>query len=483
MNKINNAYINALLADAAYVENLAGGSLAGALKERMTEPVANFIANNFEVITQQETGDIVGSGFDATVWRGKLGTLYSGEVYISFQGSLGFADFADDDDLALKWAATEQITDMINWWKRITTPKGEMVQQFKLVPIAGEVIPILYQTDDAEGTGELVGVTSVHVNGHSLGGHLASVFVRFFGGMVNIEDVYTYNSAGFNIISELFFKQLDFLLQTGGSEFYEGQNNYFAENGISITTNDWWFNQIGIRQEIFNEESSILIYQNHSIYKLVDTLALGNLLGKLDKNLTLKTLNDLLSQASNETESSLEKALDQFRQLILNKTNDTLVGDDNEEAPSRVNYHENLAELEESKIFQALTKHDNLQIQATTAALAVQDNEIGIAHRYALAKLNAYALIGVDYSQHNNGELDLYDAKNNIGQMTQNWLTDRNTLLSIKNILNKYDFDYQKVFSLDYNGSYWGVGESGDLKDFPELRQFKGKNLKIIDKD
>ena len=31
-------------------------------------------------------------------------------------------------------------------------------------------------------TGNLVGVTSVQVNGHSLGGHLASSFARIFGG-------------------------------------------------------------------------------------------------------------------------------------------------------------------------------------------------------------------------------------------------------------------------------------------------------------
>ncbi|WP_037587812.1 calcium-binding protein [Stenoxybacter acetivorans] len=117
----------------------------------------------------------------------------------------------------------------------------------------------------------------------------------------------------------------------------------------------------------------------------------------------------------------------------------------------------------------------------TSLAQFTQDNDNGLAYRYALKELNSFVVLGADYNQ--NGELDLYDAENSTGQMTQNWLTDRNTLLSIKNILNKYDLDYQKVFSLNYNGSYWGVGESGDLKDFPELRQFKGKNLKIIDKD
>lgn len=52
---VNNAHINALLADAAYVGNL-GLALTPAdlISERMTEPLANYIGENFSVVTQVE---------------------------------------------------------------------------------------------------------------------------------------------------------------------------------------------------------------------------------------------------------------------------------------------------------------------------------------------------------------------------------------------------------------------------------------------
>lgn len=75
MPAIKETYINALLADAAYAERLldgdAGLSLVEKLQDRMTPTVAAFIAANFEVAAHKESDDTVGSGFDATVWRGK----------------------------------------------------------------------------------------------------------------------------------------------------------------------------------------------------------------------------------------------------------------------------------------------------------------------------------------------------------------------------------------------------------------------------
>lgn len=48
-----------------------------------------------------------------------------------------------------------------------------------------------------ETLGRLVGATSVQVNGHSLGGHLATAFTRIFGSAWGVEHVGTFNSAGF----------------------------------------------------------------------------------------------------------------------------------------------------------------------------------------------------------------------------------------------------------------------------------------------
>ncbi|WP_037586365.1 hypothetical protein [Stenoxybacter acetivorans] len=266
MNKLNSVYINALLADAAYVEDLAtltGGALADALETRMTKPVANFIGNNFEVITQQETGDIIiiSSGFDATVWRGKANTDYDGQVYLSMRGtepgSIIGGDGLADVDLAFNSAARKQIGDMVNWWLRASAPVGEMAKQIAYVELPTNYLPNFFITgNEVEGTGELADVTSVYINGHSLGGHLASAFARIFGGSVNISGIDTFNSAGFLATSELVFINMAWALGISDGDFYAGQNNYFAENGINITTNDWYHNQIGEKQEIFNKQAA-----------------------------------------------------------------------------------------------------------------------------------------------------------------------------------------------------------------------------------
>lgn len=81
-NSLHNAFINALLADAAYVDDLnTGRNLATVLAPRLTPTLAQYLADNFVVVTQKLTNDLTESGFDATVWRGKDNTPDAGKVY------------------------------------------------------------------------------------------------------------------------------------------------------------------------------------------------------------------------------------------------------------------------------------------------------------------------------------------------------------------------------------------------------------------
>jgi len=60
MNTINNAYINALLADAAYIDltkGISNADLGKALNEPLTKSQAQFIATNFEVIASENKSD------------------------------------------------------------------------------------------------------------------------------------------------------------------------------------------------------------------------------------------------------------------------------------------------------------------------------------------------------------------------------------------------------------------------------------------
>jgi pimeloyl-ACP methyl ester carboxylesterase len=175
------------------------------LTKLMTLTQATFIAANFEVIGAENNSDIplYGSGFDATVWRGKAGSDYAGQVFVSMRGtepSPG-ADLVADGSLATRGIPYEQIRDMANWWLRATAKQGDEVKQIK---VDSFVTPSLTSYTFAAGTavkatGELYGQVGniTAVNGHSLGGYLATAFTRLFRVQANVTQTSTFNSAGF----------------------------------------------------------------------------------------------------------------------------------------------------------------------------------------------------------------------------------------------------------------------------------------------
>ncbi len=201
MTTIHDAYINALLADAAYAINSeveSGNDLTtvSKLNERMTPTLTQYISDNFTVVTSVDTSEYLGSGFDATVWRGKAGTEFAGRTYVSMKGTEGLSDFITDLDLTVSGAAKNQIVDMVNWWLKNTAAAGQPAKQIALAVNNG-LVAVFVNAPTVLGTGILSNVSNVIVDGHSLGGHLATAFTRLFGGQWPVEHTYTYNSAGF----------------------------------------------------------------------------------------------------------------------------------------------------------------------------------------------------------------------------------------------------------------------------------------------
>ena len=262
--KISEAFINALLADATYAlgskteDGMTGTKLEdcneGKLKERMTPALAKYIGDNFTVVTHIETDDIIGSGFDATVWKDNN----SGKLYVSMQGTVGMADFLADISLAtLNSAAGRQLVDMVNWWLCISTPKGEMAQQIKILAHSSGADFVFVNAPPVAGEGLITAEDlekGIEVNGHSLGGYLASAFTRLFGTQANVSHTSTFNSAGFAPGSEEVFVNLQNLIGVGNGlgcfPNASEQTNYFAANGINVTTNSFWFNQVGQRDVV-----------------------------------------------------------------------------------------------------------------------------------------------------------------------------------------------------------------------------------------
>jgi len=242
-----------------------------------TQPQATYLLANFDILTQtlSPTG-----GFDATVWKGKKGTEFAGQVYVSMRGTAGATDIADDISLAARGIPYEQIRDMANWWLKATAKAGEIVQQIRVdsfstpqTVVNGLVIPGTTSYTFAAGTpvkatGELFGQVNAiqSVNGHSLGGYLATAFTRLFG--ANVKEVDTFNSAGFsdaagvNVNTE--FNKLVSLLgiDARGTGSFESagakQTNFRAGNGVSVTTNNWgelpyWAMGVGLETDASND--------------------------------------------------------------------------------------------------------------------------------------------------------------------------------------------------------------------------------------
>ena len=374
MATINDTYINALLADASYVSDLdrttSPGELASALTGRMTPELAKYVSDNFTVVTQASG---FASSFEATVWRGNAGTPYAGQIYVSTRGTQEVMDFAADEDLATSGLAHQQLADMVNWWLRETTEPGQMAKQIAIsyVPIPG--LPPLQNfvaAPDVQGTGSLVGIGAIQsVNGHSLGGYLASAFVRLFGHQQPSIEINTFNSAGFSRVAALNiengFSQIAQVIGTGLGlgGFSSAQNNYFAQNGINFTTNTWdpvGFQQYGTRIGLFQEDLTPRGINNHYMYKLTDMLALGDALAKLDPMFDLIKLSGLVTAGSNQMVASYEGVLDSLRRILLGADlTSTVQGDANADntgpqPTARLDYQKNLKALTDSAAFQAL---------------------------------------------------------------------------------------------------------------------------------
>ena len=218
MNSIQTAYINALLADAAYIENIGTGEInASRFAPRLTPTQATYLAANFTVVTSLETPNTIdpqlGTGFDAVVWQIKVGSelagpnnVNAGKIFVSMRGTQGGTDIADDGTLASRGIPYDQIRDMVNGWlKNTAAVTNTQVQQIKVIEAPGLIGAKTFALDTpTTGTGllnELDGIAGV--NGHSLGGYLSTAFTRIFGAAWGVEQVSTFNSAGFSGVAGL----------------------------------------------------------------------------------------------------------------------------------------------------------------------------------------------------------------------------------------------------------------------------------------
>ena len=312
-----------------------------------------------------------------------------------------------------------------------------------------------------------IAAKGITVTGHSLGGHLADVFDRLFAGAG--ADVFKINGAGFatgdiaGLSGNAAINLRNLFSMLGGAASFSAANNlnlYGDKNPEIVTMNGPGLFQQGGHEAIFIEQASFAANTlGHGASQMTDSLALYSLFATIDP--TLNTANPadgiakitaILKSASADPAKSLERTLDALRTLFQQTYQygqleyDAVPTLDSGTAASRDDYYTKLHSLQawwDDSPFTALTIEPLSTLsREQIVAKARLDTAEGQAYRYALYKLNPFAVTGssILYDGINaHGELDLYDPATGTGAFSERYLRDRAAMLTWQNQFNADD--------------------------------------------
>ena len=202
------------------------------------------LAERFEVLATYD-GSL--DGYQGVVFKDRT----DGTLYLANRGTSSGSDYVADVDLALlSGVARDQVAAMVNWWNDIALPAGTAYRRLQSVPL-GATDPRTFVDGGgaiAQGTlaAEVAGAAAagkLRVVGHSLGGHLATVFASLFHD--EVAHTSTFNAAGLFSSSALSASFAQMLLGTPLQQAAQVlgrtarvpdaavQDSYFAANGLN----------------------------------------------------------------------------------------------------------------------------------------------------------------------------------------------------------------------------------------------------------
>ena len=279
--------------------------------------------------------------------------------------------------------------------------------------------------------------TGLAITGHSIGGLLAQMLSVDYP--TAIAQTTTFNAPGVGGIGAEIL-QLAGLLP--GNIPLANVVNVYAQPGLSATAGLGTL--LGNVQSIFIEANLDPLH-NHSAATLTDSLALYNLFATLDPSLITANPADgigkitaILKAASADPTKSLEGTLDKLRTLFEqnyvygNAHYDAVPTMDGSSAASRDDYYTKLYALQATLKNQPFTAFTIDSLAGKNSSQLVQLAQTDPAYRYALYKLNPFAVTGASalYDAVNaQGELDLYDPATGQGQLSAQYLKDRAVFL------------------------------------------------------
>ena len=420
MSTITESYKQAELALAAYsnlTPGISGQPYIDALEANgngMTATQASAFAAEWNVVTQNNDA----SGLSATVFQ----EIATGKKYLAIRGT----ELDDPGDIVAA---------------------GIILSGFIPLDLAAQYI--LLKTQVQTWLSDSTLTPGFSVSGHSLGGYLAVGLEADLG--ASIGQAYLYNAPGLNGVlgsgTALILEAFGITAPVDPSKIL----NIKADAGISLIAG--LGAQVAptipfhIENQFLSDVSDPPLSLNHSQRVLTDALALYAMFARIDPAASVESITEIIKASSAQNGNTLETSLDALRTLfqqnyqygqldygaVPTPTGDSVAG--------RNDYYANLQSLQtwwEASPFEAtglriqsLAEYSGPQI----AALAFADTADGQAYRYALYKLNPFAVTGstVLYDGINaHGELNRYNPATGSGNLTDQYLKDRAAMLSWK---------------------------------------------------
>jgi hypothetical protein len=423
----------AQLSMAAYTP-LSNGFVGSIPADQLSNPQVGFstlsagqFSSRYTVLSHLEDS-AVGVGFSATIFRDE--TSPSQQKILAIRGTNGPGDLLVDlVNVALAGSAT-------------LNPQYIALRNY---------IGLLSADPN------LLGGQNFTVTGHSSGGFLAQAIVTDAAYASRIDQVYTYNAPGFGGAAGSILEALGVPNPLIDPVSAAKVRNLVASNGLSPIAG--LGDHIGQVLPIFIETGGAI--DNHRITTLTDALAVYDLFGKLDAQVQVQPVTDILNALSNEPASSLEQAVVALQTLLAPTQPLTLPTGDRDALYNAIQTLASHPSMDGSKAVISLVHESASDLQA----MAQFNSTLGLATRYALRELNPFVIAGdpAVYSPHNQqGELSLFDASTGIGELTGEYITDRAAFLAKKMEINRTDGGlftsltnlFNEVHFKDYQSGY-----------------------------
>jgi len=410
-------------------------------------------ADGFSVVDISANGNDP-FGFSATLFQDK-----QGDFTLAIRGTepTTLADITYSIVEIGTWGlAAHQIVSLYNYFQRLITPVGEPVRQLVLedlllrpddgrpyIEVPGRYLALdYYDADNAIGILADSPDVKLNVTGHSSGGHLAQALSRLFP--ARVDAVYAHNTAGFYPTNaDAFFEMID---PNVGNFDANRIFNVFSYNGGEYITNDLVHTQYGQRIGVLIEDQAPTLSENHSIVLQARSLALHALIEYIDPDFDeggqaeapyFGKIDSLIRAATPNHPTTYEATLCALAKLFINEDLTVSHLEDLETFYAKLYaVRDAVAEMQAPHTIETLVGKSANDL--TLAATNPDPTETSaIAYRYALKELNPFAVLGADYSLHNeNGELDLYDEQNRGGTLTSFWIDSRAGLLTALMVSN-----------------------------------------------